>query len=106
MRKAVQSAKADVEKEDQKVAFSFPTNGGSLAYSFRKDRSGAVAFSFLTVPGLAFSFPTTPGLAFSFPTTPGLVFSFPTTPGLAFSFPTVPGVAFSFPTKGMQLALE
>ena len=87
MRKAVHSAKADMEKKDQNVAFSFPPKGGSLAFSFPTNSSGAVAFSFPTVPGL-------------------LAFSFPTTPGLAFSFPTVPGVAFSFPTKGMQLALE
>jgi hypothetical protein len=88
MWKAVQSAKADVEKKDQNVAFSFPT------------RPGAVAFSFPTRPGaVAFSFPTRPGaVAFSFPTRPGAV---------AFSFPTRPGaVAFSFPPQGMQLALK
>jgi hypothetical protein len=98
MRKAVHSAKADVEKKDQNVAFSFPPKGGSLAFSFPRNRSGAVTFSFPTVPGAA---------AFPLPTVPGLfAFSFPTTPGLAFSFPTVPGVAFSFPTKDMQSALE
>ena len=98
MRKAVQSAKADVENKDQKVAFSFPTTGGSLAFSFPKSGRGAVAFSFPTDPrAVAFSLPTVPGL---------LAFSFPTTPGLAFSFPTVPGVACSFPTQGVRLALK
>src|SRR6516165_4107139 len=87
MRKAVQSAKADVENKDQKVAFSFPTTGGSLAFSFPKNGRGAVAFSFPTDPrAVAFSFPTDPrAVAFSLPTVPGLLaFSFPTTPGLAF----------------------
>jgi hypothetical protein len=98
MRKAVHSAKADVENKDQKVAFSFPTTGGSLAFSFPTNGLGAVAFSFPTDPrAVAFSFPTVPGL---------LVFSLPTTPGLAFSFPTLPGVAFSFPTQGVRLALR
>jgi len=98
MRKAVHSAKTDVENKDQKVAFSFPTKGESLAFSFPTNKSGAVAFSFPTDPRVvAFSFPTVPGL---------LAFSFPTTPGLAFSFPTVPGLAFSFPTRGVRLALK
>jgi hypothetical protein len=98
MRKAIHRAKADVENKDQKVAFSFPTRGGSLAFSFPTSGSGVVAFSFPTDPrAVAFSFPTVPGL---------LAFSFPTTPGLAFSFPTVPGVAFSFPTQGVRLALK
>ncbi len=85
MRKAVHSVKADVEKKDQNVAFSSPPKGGSLAFSFPTNNSGAAAFSFPTVPGL-------------------FAFSFPTTPGLAFSFPTVPGVAFSFPTKGYAIS--